>query len=65
MVLTLGACEITLLLARLDSAVDVVLEGLLGEVVDLVVGFYVLLDSLTAVEVWSAQAQAWKDESMT
>jgi hypothetical protein len=54
--LTLGTRELALLLTRLNGAVDVGLESLIGKVVDLVVGLDVLLDSLTAVEVWSARA---------
>lgn len=54
--LTLGTRELALLLTRLNGTVDVGLKGLVGKVVDLVVGLDVLLDSLTAVEVWSARA---------
>lgn len=54
--LTLGTREDALLLTRGDSTVDVALEGSIGKVVDLVVGLDVLLDGLTAVELWSARA---------
>lgn len=47
--LTLGTRELALLLTRLNGTVDVGLKGLVGKVVDLVVGLDVLLDSLTAV----------------
>ena len=47
--LTLGLRKVTLILARCDRAVDVVPEGNLTEVADLVVGLNVLLDSLTAI----------------
>jgi hypothetical protein len=56
---TLGAREVTLLLTRGDGAVDMALEGGVGHVADLVVGLDVLLDGLTAVEVWSAKAHGY------
>jgi hypothetical protein len=52
--LTLGTEEITLLLTGSDGTVDMVLERIVAQIVDLVVGLDVLLDSLTAVVVWSA-----------
>ena len=54
--LTLGTQEVTLLLTGSDGTVDVVLELIIAQVVDLVVGLDVLLDSLAAVVVWSACA---------
>jgi len=54
--LTLRTQEVTLLLTGSDGTVDVVLELIVGKVVDLVVGLDVLLDSLAAVVVWSACA---------
>lgn len=54
--LTLGTQEVTLLLTGSDGTVDVVLESIVAQVVDLVVGLDVLLDSLTAVVVWLAWA---------
>lgn len=47
---TLGLREVTLLLARGDGTVDMIPEGGLAEVADLVVGLDVFLDSLTAVQ---------------
>jgi hypothetical protein len=47
---TLGAREVTLLLTRGDSTVDVSLEGGVGDIAELVVGLDILLDGLTAVE---------------
>jgi hypothetical protein len=61
---TLGTREITLLLTRGDGTVDVALESSLGKVGDFVVGLDILLDSLTTVEIWSAQALVWNNESM-
>lgn len=46
---TLGAQEITLLLACCDGAVDVALESSVAQVTNVVVGLDVFLDSLTAV----------------
>lgn len=63
--LTLGARELALLLARGNGTVNVVPEGSIGEVVDLVVGLDVLLNSLTAGHVWSAQAPRHSSTSMT
>jgi hypothetical protein len=54
---TLGAREVTLLLTRGDGAVDVALEGSIGDVAEAVVGLDVLLDGLTAEKTcWSASA---------
>lgn len=58
--LTLGLCEVALFLARGDGTVDMVPEGSLAEVADLVVCLDVLLDSLTAADTFgSARALRW------
>lgn len=53
---TLRAREFTLLLTRGNGAVDMALEGGVGDVVELVVSLDVLLDSLTAVRSKSVRA---------
>jgi hypothetical protein len=46
---TLGLSEITLLLSRGDGTVNVIPEGSLAEVANLVVGLDILLNGLTAM----------------
>jgi len=49
MELTLGTRKIACLLTRGNGTVDMVLERRVTEIADLVIGFNVLLDGLTAV----------------